>query len=390
MRRISLIIICLFSGFSLIAQSVTTLHDGIELGDSTKLSWYGLYSSARFMSKGTSAFSLHFQNKNLYDFSKIINTLQFTDFNASKTLKLSSSNFFEDYRNQLVIHSNNDTTATIESIGKPYAMLDFKVDFGSTYSGTSGSIGQLYAEQATPIVNEPSKLTMKSKQRLDLVHNHSFRLWENNTLRFWQTGDRVAINPIANILGSYSNPISTLDVNGDLRSSVLAGTGKRQVFANEDGILVTRNNEEVFSYGIMQMHATSSNYNIVRNPGLNYAYLSTGTSGSSIFIPLLLPQGATLKEVIIHYKDNSTDKLSFQIVAIRNNDSGQFPSLNISSSSNINSSAYQIMNFSLNHQINNQTNSYGIYIFSLDGSNQYSVWPGADLVVRSIIVKLEN
>lgn len=385
MRKIILSLLCLCSGLSSFAQSVTTLHDGIELGDSTKLSWYGLFSSARFISKGTSSFSLLFQNKNQYTFSQINNTLDYTDFNAAKLLKISSSNFFEDYRNQLILPHNNDTTAIIESIGKPYSLLDFRANSGVGGATLAGkSLGSIYGTQGWTSLY-PSSFAINATERLELKHNHSLRIWEGNTLRLQQVGDKIGINPLP-VLNSYFEPLANLDVNGNIRSSVLAGTGKRTVLADENGVLEAGIHTEILSFPSFSLTNTSTSTELISS--INGRYINSTSTNAIMVLPLQIPQGAKIVKIEMDYFDNTADKnmlVSFWGSGqSSNNNFLEFYTLGASS-------AMRTSIYNMQYVVDNQILSFYLTFRAINGINTSSTsWPGSALAVKNLRVFYEN
>ncbi|MDP5121838.1 MAG: hypothetical protein NWQ46_09610 [Spirosomaceae bacterium] len=369
---------------------MTTLHDGIAFGDSAKLGWYSSFSSFRFLSTGETNLGLYFNNKNNYTFSSINNSVAKTDFLSNGRFTLGTGNLFASRRNSIVIpKNNNDTTAIIQSVGSPYAMLDFRANSGGFAATLSGqSLGNIYGEQGELIYPTPSSMNLKAAERLNIRHNHSLRVWEGNTLRIQQVGDKIGVNPFLNFFGRYSTPIANLDVNGNIRSSILAGTGKRLVFADENGILEANTYQEVISYGINHILPGDEDYSYTIDFNTNLVSLQPSIQAEYLRCPLNLPNGAQIKNIKIHYRENSPTKNLF-IQFIGHSHTSQFYQVYQDLLLVNNTSAMQIATLTPNHAVNNSLASYSLVFSVKETGGAATTWPSDQIAIRSVIVTVE-
>ena len=378
--------------FGAFSQSVTTLPDGIALGDSVKLSWYGSFSAFRFLSTGETNLGLYFNNKNNYTFSSINNSVDKTDFLSNGKLTLGTGNLFVTRRNSLVIpKNNNDTTAIIQSIGSPYAMLDFRASNNNGFNTYQGqSLGQLYGEQGSNLINTiPSTITLQARERLQLRYSDSFRMWDGTTLRVLHEGDKVKINPAPiPIVGGYYPTLANFDVGGTIRSTNLSGLGKRIVVADKDGILETRNTTEVFSYGISHILPGDEDYFYTIDFSSNLVSLQPNTTAEYLRCPLNLPNGAKIVKIEVKYRENSSTKnLYIQLLGLSNttNIYHFYRDLLLVN----NSSLMQTAIFTPNHIVDNQLASYALIFSVKENGGALTSWPSDQIAIRSVIVTVE-
>ena len=372
--------------FGAFSQSVTTLPDGIALGDSVKLSWYSAFSSFRFLSTGEKNLGLYFNNKNNYTFSSITNDLKKTEFKSAENLYLSSGNLFNSYKNQLIMPKNNDTTGIIESIGKPFAMLDFRANSGNSVATLAGkSLGQVYGQQGEFLAGSPSSFNVNATERLNLRHHHSLRIWEGSTLRLQQVGDKFGINPLP-VLNSYFEPLANLDVNGNIRSSVLAGTGKRTVLADENGVLEAGIQTEILSFPSFSLTAESTATSLISIA--NGRYINSTSTNARMVLPIQIPQGAKIVKIEMDYFDNIADKnmlVSFW-------GSGQSSNNNFLEFNTLGaSSAMRTILYDMQYVVDNQILSFYLTFRAINGINTSSTsWPGSTLAVKNIRIFYEK
>ena len=372
--------------FGAFSQSVTTLPDGIALGDSVKLSWYSAFSSFRFLSTGEKNLGLYFNNKNNYTFSSITNDLKKTEFKSAENLYLSSGNLFNSYKNQLILPKNNDTTGIIESIGKPFAMLDFRANSGNSVATLAGkSLGQVYGQQGEFLAGSPSSFNVNATERLNLRHHHSLRIWEGSTLRLQQVGDKFGINPLP-VLNSYFEPLANLDVNGNIRSSVLAGTGKRTVLADENGVLEAGIQTEILSFPSFSLTAESTATSLISIA--NGRYINSTSTNARMVLPIQIPQGAKIVKIEMDYFDNIADKnmlVSFW-------GSGQSSNNNFLEFNTLGaSSAMRTILYDMQYVVDNQILSFYLTFRAINGINTSSTsWPGSTLAVKNIRIFYEK
>lgn len=387
MRKFVIFLAGFFFSIGAISQSVTTLHDGIALGDSAKLSWYGGFSAFRFLSTGETNLGLYFNNKNNYTFSSINNTVAQTDFLSNGRFTIGTGNAFASRRNSLVIpKNNNDTTAVIQSIGSPYAMLDFRASSSSATATLPGqSLGNIYGEQGDALFNTPSSMNIKATERLNFKHNNSFRVWEGNTLRLHQVGDKIGINPLP-ILGTYFPPAANLDVTGNIRSTALSGTGKRVLVANENGFIEART-KEVKGYGCDHFLTGDDSYNIVIVDLSNYVYMNSVSSGEYLRLPINLPNGVNITNIKIRYKDEHFTKgLKVRFIARSQIDVGRTVN---SATYNVSNASFLESEISVNQIVNNDFFTYSLFFNVVETNGSDSTWPGQFIAIRSVTITYE-
>lgn len=351
-----------------------------------QLSWYSAFSSFRFLSTGEKNLGLYFNNKNNYTFSSITNDLKKTEFKSAENLYLSSGNLFNSYKNQLILPKNNDTTGIIESIGKPYTMLDFRANSGNSVATLAGkSLGQVYGQQGEFLAGSPSSFNVNATERLNLRHHHSLRIWEGTTLRLQQVGDKIGINPLT-VLNSYFEPLANLDVNGNIRSSVLAGTGKRMVLADENGVLEAAIQTEILSFPSFSLTTESTATSLISTA--NGRYINSTSTNASMVLPVQIPQGAKIVKIEMDYFDNTADKnmlVSFW-------GSGQSSNNNFLEFNTLGaSSAMRTILYDMQYVVDNQILSFYLSFRAINGINTSSTsWPGSTLAVKNIRIFYEK
>lgn len=177
-----------------------------------------------------------------------------------------------------------------------------------------------------------------------------------------------------------NNPQESLHVIGDIRSSTLAGSGNRAVYADANGTLTN---------SIQTKYYSVSASAFVLEDGLDYAvhyegYVYGKNDISKLRCPLFLPHGAVITGFKVYYMDNSsannlTFSLNRQVVASGGN--GNYGTASSSGSTpGILVVDVPIVSFT----VNNETTTYNITVAPASGSN----WTNSvDFALRNIIIR---
>ena len=118
---------------------------------------------------------------------------------------------------------------------------------------------------------------------------------------------------------SNPQPAAKLDVNGDIRSSSLAGSGNRPVYVNADGYLFPQNPQAHYlsiPSAAFKAREDVANYNSFDANG--DCFFNTGST-DIILAPVYLPHGATVSRVTLYYVDNSSSDLVCRLIYHANN-----------------------------------------------------------------------
>ena len=184
--------------------------------------------------------------------------------------------------------------------------------------------------------------------------------------------DKIGINNL--------NPTANLDVNGSFKlTDGTEGNGKVLTSdPNGNASWVTDQKTYTIMYSPLAIKRFRNDKNFVRN--IKEFYFSEGT-GESIYLPLNLPDGATITEITYYYYDNATANLSFSLgfsrVSTGSNQSFYLTQANSSGQS----TSVQSKTVSINLGLDSDYN-YGFRIYTSDG-----VWPGDNsLSIRGIKV----
>jgi hypothetical protein len=178
-------------------------------------------------------------------------------------------------------------------------------------------------------------------------------------------------------------------VNGTLKLSSLGATGKRQVWADENGVLGTGT-----GYGI---ESVTNYYNVgpasfvKTNPSSTYllynqvwrTYLTTGAS-ESIAAPVNLPQGAMVTSIRVIFLDNTDKDLRIQFLMTKININGSFILSEFTTSSNM-TGERSITSNPLAYPVDNQNEYYTVSISPVAGST----WMGSSLYIKAIVFTYE-
>jgi hypothetical protein len=141
--------------------------------------------------------------------------------------------------------------------------------------------------------------------------------------------ERISILDGGNVGIGVTAPQTKLHVDGNIRSSTLAGSGNRKVYANSSGNLITATSTEYQSFGKADFRTpVNVNQALLVTDGIYYM-----ASGSSpIEFPIHLPHNALITNVKVYYTDNSnTNNLSFTLLS--NQIDSNFATINNTSSS---------------------------------------------------------
>ncbi|WP_304238446.1 hypothetical protein [Jiulongibacter sediminis] len=198
-----------------------------------------------------------------------------------------------------------------------------------------------------------------------------------NAVSFWTgNGEKARLTTNGNFGIGITSPQHKLDVNGDIRSSALAGSGNRPVFADTNGILVTD----------PQIEINLSNTNILPSNN-SFSYVCNGTevfinnsmsSSDRFFIPINLPTGATIDSVNYYVSDLADDKnLKISLVAERRTGAGStsFPYYTSGSL------GYQELKRPIQYMANEERHLY-LEIRAVDNLGNASTWINSSLKFR--------
>lgn len=110
------------------------------------------------------------------------------------------------------------------------------------------------------------------------------------------------------------SPQEKLHVVGNIRSSTLAGTGVRNVYADANGTLMTTPQTNYYSLSCYHFHPTfiSNNTNDeYRFDSRGYIFYYSNTSTNRFSAAVNLPHGATITGVTFHYVNSDATKKIF-------------------------------------------------------------------------------
>ena len=187
-----------------------------------------------------------------------------------------------------------------------------------------------------------------------------------------------------------NTPAEKLVVNGKIRSTLLAGTGTRNVLADVNGNLVATTTALVNSYCAYQF-TSSDNSNLSRLIQFDSFRDAYGLSGNftEFELPLNFPNGVTLTEETVNFLDNSpTSSIAFVIYRRANDDGNNVGSFDYYPAINITSSTFQNVTRTLNEVIDNDTYHYFMSVYPLNQTGStFDSWKGTLMKVRSVKIK---
>ncbi|MFN3848536.1 MAG: hypothetical protein ACK4NY_03870 [Spirosomataceae bacterium] len=190
--------------------------------------------------------------------------------------------------------------------------------------------------------------------------------------------ERLSIIDGGNVGIGTTTPQTALHVVGNVRSSNLAGTGTRNVYADENGTLLTTSVTKYYSVPFssfvkLSNDGTSANY----TGGI--ASLNSGTT--TLRCPLYLPHGSKLINARVYYFDNDvTNDLTFNFYRSPHSALTFFGMSAVTSTGN--SSSIQFLDVNLGSAIvDNQTNFYYFSVSPKSGTT----WSNSMGVVSVVI-----
>lgn len=285
--------------------------------------------------------------KKLIFFFTLLIFLSFTGRGQNVTLTPSGSSHEYTSANKITFQSSGGEPVELKTTSIGYIVLPF-------YNMTNAFQGQIFAGFNTFGLNGGA----------------------SNAISFWTgNGEKARISTSGNFGVGTITPEHKLDVNGEIRSSVLTGNGSKPVFADDDGVL---------SAGA-KMELNLGNTNVIpSNNTIGYtingyeAYMNSASSGARFFVPVNLPTGVTIDSVYYYIADNLSEKnLKLELV-VTNRGGGGSSSYPLTSTG---SSGY----YELKRGINFTTSEhYHIYleIYAVDNAGTATSWDNSLLKFR--------
>ncbi|SOE21050.1 hypothetical protein SAMN06298216_1522 [Spirosomataceae bacterium TFI 002] len=272
----------------------------------------------------------------------------------------------------------------------PDAKLDVKGDikaFGMAVGDNTNSLGDnaisfgtgsyalskssLVIGEYNDISDSPNGSLSNLTDRVFQIGNGASDVLRSNSLTVLKNGN-IGIGTL--------EPISKLEVNGEIKSTELDFTGtteRRPVFANKDGILqIESTSYHYMSYNFSSVQAQNYDDQLIRGSG--YAWFNTTTSPKTLYVPVNLPDGVKITNVRMYLLDNSTSNLSFEFNK-NTHVSNNFTNIATATSSTNTANIFSI-NSAANEIIDNQANSYYINVSSSGN------WIGNSLRFHSVII----
>ncbi len=181
-------------------------------------------------------------------------------------------------------------------------------------------------------------------------------------------------------IGTLS-PTAKLDVEGDIKSTILTGTGFRQLFADATGRIVTRplatGNVSVNPKAFTKNSSTPTS--LIVTDG-HRAYLGAGAT-DEIGAPVNLPNGATITGIRFVCQDRSAaNDLELSLIYANSTDIGISIITSVTTSGS--SIAFRTFTAATNHVVDNFNNFYSIQITPVAGQT----WDGSILAIRGIVI----
>ena len=182
-------------------------------------------------------------------------------------------------------------------------------------------------------------------------------------------------------LTKTATPAEKLVVNGNIRSTNLTGTGKRNVYADANGTLAT-SNEFIITISPNSFQPAKNDNTLgtfITGVGFGACYMSAG-SFTQLFAGLNIPNNATITSATVYYiNTDNTKKFSIQLGQNTLLDNGGDYILRgstlVVSSSNIDIKSFVLPDINnANSQIDNSINSFYISISVITNSGSLTSW----------------
>jgi hypothetical protein len=211
------------------------------------------------------------------------------------------------------------------------------------------------------------------------VSHFNYATDEDTYIRGGKDGSKVIINDgaLGNVGVGTINPLEKLHVVGNIRSSSLAGTGVRNVYATANGTLTTTPTK-ISHYSIP---------NIAFNDDIpSSTFLRTDVQTyyndaaiHAIYAPIMLPDGSTITDFAVRYLDQSANTLTFSLIV--GNINGTAPTIiPLGSSTNALSGVTNTTGMSVNIDNFNKT-----YALRINGN-----WDNGNLRIFGALLRYSN
>ena len=177
------------------------------------------------------------------------------------------------------------------------------------------------------------------------------------------------------------DPLAMLDVNGNIRSSNLAGTGLRLVRADVNGFLTASAQTHYLSVPSSAFKAREDINNFTALDANSDCYLGNGSIDIAI-APVYFPDGATVSRITFYFLDNSVSNMAFRLLYSDNN-AGSSSLMCFMQTSGAASGYNSILSASVsNALILNQSRTYSLRISAVNGN-----WTGNNLKIKAVTIE---
>ena len=178
--------------------------------------------------------------------------------------------------------------------------------------------------------------------------------------------ERVSIADGGNVGINNINPLESLHVVGNIRSSNLAGTGVRNVTADANGTLSTA---AVTKYYSAPYNSFVKDDNPDGSSAIYYLGRASVSSGTNVLeCPVHIPNGATLINARVYYLDaNASNDLQFSFVRYAFATNTLYIGNPVYSSGSTTSNLFVDINLN-SSTVNNQTDAFSIWVQPKSGS----------------------
>ncbi len=195
--------------------------------------------------------------------------------------------------------------------------------------------------------------------------------------------ERMSILDNGNVGINTTTPTAQMDVNGTLRIRGNGAAAGNVLTSDADGNAtwnaLTRN--EVYSIGSAAFQPEASSYPLIRASGAGGVYfLPAPPSATFILAPVTLPQGASVTQITMYFRDNVAGNLALDFLA----EDLTFGSFNILASATTSGASTNWRSIVLTPvapiTINNNTLAYYV--------KAYGTWTGNfDLAIKGAVIK---